>query len=270
MRRFGKFDIKFKRQRTGKLLRFVFCPATQNTKHSSPIYVASRSRQECHAKANTDERGLVHRQSISEIVSSVENPALIRDLLRSLAPIHLSRGVKVEHAAHMGKALIWTIQKVLDEDFNAEVGNVSLSRCLEKSTIFRRHASAHVLVNALYSCVFVSCVNLYSLFDKLALRPAAMCFCLPHARIWKFLPFPVRAIHGDAYIQKYVHADAMSFNHIQTSAYLYIHVCLGRAVLWLPRFVACLAHQELPTCVGHETRILPKHTPNSSAIVPGR
>jgi hemoglobin-like flavoprotein len=68
-------------------------------------------------------RGSNLGQNLHEIVHSVENPSLIRERMRELAPIHLARGVKGEHAMRIGKALFWTIEHVLASDHNAEVCN---------------------------------------------------------------------------------------------------------------------------------------------------
>ena len=55
------------------------------------------------------------------ITSSMENPASVHDRLRALGPLHNSKGVKAEHAIRMGASLQYCLQKVLADDYVAEV-----------------------------------------------------------------------------------------------------------------------------------------------------
>uniref|UniRef100_A0A6U4YXK8 Globin domain-containing protein n=1 Tax=Hemiselmis andersenii TaxID=464988 RepID=A0A6U4YXK8_HEMAN len=56
-----------------------------------------------------------------DIVAAVEDPVAINKKLKSLAPMHLRKGVKPEHTERMKVALYTTLQQVLGDDYTAEV-----------------------------------------------------------------------------------------------------------------------------------------------------
>jgi hypothetical protein len=49
---------------------------------------------------------------LADIVECVDDPNSLVQKLRLLGPMHVKRGVRIEHMVPMGEALIWTIEKV--------------------------------------------------------------------------------------------------------------------------------------------------------------
>ena len=49
---------------------------------------------------------------LADIVECVDDPNSLVQKLRLLGPMHIKRGVRIEHMVPMGEALIWTIEEV--------------------------------------------------------------------------------------------------------------------------------------------------------------
>ena len=68
-----------------------------------------------------EEMGAKFMLVFEDVVAAVEDPLAIQAKLKSLAPMHLKKGVKPEYTDRMGSALFQTLKEVLGNDFNAEV-----------------------------------------------------------------------------------------------------------------------------------------------------
>jgi hemoglobin-like flavoprotein len=60
--------------------------------------------------------------AIAAVVNSLGDFAAIVPMVRDLARRHVGYGVKPEHYALVGAALLWTLEQGLGEGFTAEVG----------------------------------------------------------------------------------------------------------------------------------------------------
>ena len=54
-------------------------------------------------------------------IGSLRDPSLLNRVLDGLAARHVGYGVRDEHYAKVGEALIWTLEKSLGDDFTPQV-----------------------------------------------------------------------------------------------------------------------------------------------------
>ncbi|HEY0947045.1 MAG TPA: globin family protein [Opitutaceae bacterium] len=76
-------------------------------------------------------RGLFHGEmrdqeqklmtALALAVSSLKHPDVLRNTVRALGERHASYGVRNEHYDTVGRALLWTLEKRLSDDFTPEV-----------------------------------------------------------------------------------------------------------------------------------------------------
>lgn len=65
--------------------------------------------------------GAKFAQVLAAIVAAVDNPANMHELLKSLAPMHIQKGVKVEYLPTFGSALITTLKHIMGSRFTVEM-----------------------------------------------------------------------------------------------------------------------------------------------------
>lgn len=71
-------------------------------------------------KKDIREQGLKLMQMIGFAVESLDRPDRIVSAVRDLGARHADYGVENRHYETVGAALLWTLEKALDEDFTAE------------------------------------------------------------------------------------------------------------------------------------------------------
>lgn len=72
-------------------------------------------------KGDMDEQGRKLMATLSAVVNGLREFAEIAPIAQKLAIRHVAFGVKAEHYAPVGAALIWTLEKGLGEDFTPAV-----------------------------------------------------------------------------------------------------------------------------------------------------
>jgi hemoglobin-like flavoprotein len=60
-------------------------------------------------------------QTLWVAIRSLHNPEVLAPTVRALGERHVSYGVKAEHYATVGSALLWTLERGLKDDFTPEV-----------------------------------------------------------------------------------------------------------------------------------------------------
>ncbi|HAK76656.1 MAG TPA: hemin receptor [Runella sp.] len=72
-------------------------------------------------KSDLKTQGIKLFQVISFAVCSLDNMDELLPLLHDLGRRHVKYGTKDSHYAHVGESLIWTLEKVLRDDFTPEI-----------------------------------------------------------------------------------------------------------------------------------------------------
>jgi hemoglobin-like flavoprotein len=60
--------------------------------------------------------------AISTVVANLDDLGVIVPVAQDLAKRHVAYGVRAEHYAPVGAALLWTLERGLGDDFTADVG----------------------------------------------------------------------------------------------------------------------------------------------------
>jgi nitric oxide dioxygenase len=60
--------------------------------------------------------------AISTVVANLDDLGVIVPVAEALAKRHVGYGVRAEHYAPVGAALLWTLERGLGDDFSADVG----------------------------------------------------------------------------------------------------------------------------------------------------
>ncbi len=72
-------------------------------------------------KGDMDAQARKLMDTLAVAIGSLRNAAALTDLLEQMAHRHVKYGVKDEHYATVGEALLWTLDKGLGPDFTPEV-----------------------------------------------------------------------------------------------------------------------------------------------------
>jgi nitric oxide dioxygenase len=83
--------------------------------------------------------------ALATIVQSLDRLDPLLDDLRALARRHVRYGVRDEHYASVGAALLWTLEQGLGNDFTPEVGDAWASAYNALSSTMREASSPAVL-----------------------------------------------------------------------------------------------------------------------------
>jgi hemoglobin-like flavoprotein len=73
------------------------------------------------ASANMAEQGEKFMKTITTMVAELEYPDILRPGIEALGRRHVGYGAKEEHYESVGAALLWTLGRVLGEEFTPEV-----------------------------------------------------------------------------------------------------------------------------------------------------
>ena len=60
-------------------------------------------------------------QTLTVVVKGIDRPAQLRNAVKALGERHANYGVRDEHYAVVGEALLWTLEAGLKDDFTSEV-----------------------------------------------------------------------------------------------------------------------------------------------------
>ena len=62
----------------------------------------------------------IQRLALAMVVGSLRSPAAIMPLLQDMGRRHIAYGVRPEHYATVGEALLWALEQAQGEDFTPE------------------------------------------------------------------------------------------------------------------------------------------------------
>jgi hemoglobin-like flavoprotein len=72
-------------------------------------------------KGDVKEQGRKLMSALATVVTGLNNPSSIVPTVQALARRHVGYGVKDEHYASVGSALLWTLEKGLGDEFTPDV-----------------------------------------------------------------------------------------------------------------------------------------------------
>ncbi len=84
------------------------------------LFEVDPSTKPLFARTNMAEQGKKLMQMIQVVVASLDNLERVRTAVEHLGHRHVEYGVKEEHYDSVGKALLWTLEQGLGEQFTAE------------------------------------------------------------------------------------------------------------------------------------------------------
>lgn len=71
-------------------------------------------------KGNMDEQGEKLMATLAAVVAGLKNLDIIVPIAENLAKRHVTYGVREEHYAYVGEALLWTLEQGLGKDYTPE------------------------------------------------------------------------------------------------------------------------------------------------------
>ncbi|WP_424812409.1 globin domain-containing protein [Roseococcus sp. YIM B11640] len=73
------------------------------------------------AATDLEAQGARLMATLGFVVGSIDRPDRLRPAIRALAARHASRGVRPDHYLAVGEALLWTLERGLGPDFDADL-----------------------------------------------------------------------------------------------------------------------------------------------------